>query len=104
MAIVITAILLYVLISIFGGISAAENRWKILALVVVTVVVEQLAGSLAESLILRVGIALLVSLALAAVLTLWLKVSRIAALKVVALFFAIRLILGLALLWLFGAV
>jgi hypothetical protein len=104
MALVIAAILLYVLISVFGGISAAKNRWKILVLVVVTVVLEQLVGSLAESLLTRVGIALAISLALAAVLTLWLKVSRIAALKVVALFFAIRTALGILILWLVGAV
>lgn len=102
MAIAITAILLYVLISIFGGISAANNRWKILALVVGTVVLEQLGKSVAESLLFGVGIALLIALALAAALTLWLKVSRMAALKIAALFFAIRLVLGLLILWLIG--
>jgi hypothetical protein len=104
MAIAIAAILLYVLISVFGGVNAAENRWKILVLVVATVVLEKLAGALAESLLASVSIALAISIALAAVLTLWLKVSRFAAMKIAALFFVIRLALGLLVLWLVGAV
>jgi hypothetical protein len=98
-----TAVLLYILIAEFGGISASDSRWKILVLVAVTIVVERLAVAAAKGWLLSVVALAITTIALAAALVLWLKVARIAALKIAALFFSIRIAIGILLLWLFAA-
>ena len=102
MSIAITAALLYILISEFGGISAPDNRWKILGLVVITIVLEQVARAQTEGLLLHYAALAIITIALAAAMRFWLKMEQVAALKVAALFFSIRIAVGLAVLWLFG--
>jgi hypothetical protein len=101
--IAITAVLLYILIAEFGGISASDNRWKILGLVAGVIVLEALTRAVADSWLISLVAVAVVAAILAMALVLWLKVERIAALKVAGLFFSIRLALAFVMSWLFAA-
>jgi len=101
MGIILTAVLLYILISEFGEISASDHRWKILVLVIAAVVLEQAVGYVAGNWLVGILGMAVITVALAGPMMLWLKMARNAALKVAGLFFVIRIALGIALLWLF---
>jgi len=101
MGIILTAVLLYILISEFGEISASDNRWKILVLVIATVILEQAVGYVAENLLIAILGMAVITVVLAGAMMLWLKMARNAALKVAGLFFVIRIALTFVMLWLF---
>lgn len=98
MAIIVNAILLYVLVSIFGNSSDPSSRWKVFIVAVLVAIGEGAAATALRvwwwAIVLLVASAAIVAVAL----ELWCKLPRATAIKIAAIFMAVRIALAAALL------
>ena len=99
MGILINAVVLYLLVSVFTDSMESSLRWKVLAVAVAVGVFEVVASGLATGGVVT-GIAILVASAafVGVLLELFCKMPRKTAFKIAASFVAIRIVFGLTLL------
>jgi hypothetical protein len=99
--VLVGAILLYVLVSIFNDGIEDEIRWKVLAIAGVTVVVEFFLLRLGTYRFLALAAVLISTALVALLLIVWCKLSRSVAAKVAGSFLGIRVALAAVALLLF---
>jgi len=99
MGLLINAVILYVLVSIFGDSSDTSTRWKVLSIAVVLAVLESMAVARLSGLLWAIGLVAASAIGVAVALELWCKLARVAAIKIAAIFMAIRAALAAALIF-----
>ncbi len=102
MPLIINAILLYILVSIFGDNSETSVRWKVLAIAVLVAIGEAAGAAALPGLWWLLGILVLSAVAVAVALQLWCKIARAAAIKIAALFMGVRIALQIVLMLIFS--
>jgi hypothetical protein len=91
MAVVINAIILYVLVSIFADSMQGSTRWKVLGIAMAIVIGEAAVGYYVENEWVRLSFFLVAMPVLVAfLLVVWCGLARRAAIKIAALYTAIR--------------
>ncbi|MBX5463468.1 MAG: hypothetical protein IRZ28_20545 [Steroidobacteraceae bacterium] len=100
MGIIINAVILYVLVSVLGDSSEVSTRWKVLGIAAAVVLIETAVSMSTTSIVANLVLIVLTTTGVAVALVTWCKLARSTAIKIAAIFLAIRIILALGAMWL----